>query len=89
MKIRDKHCVFPGCDTPPNRCQVHHLHFWGEGGRTDLCNLALVCAFHHHLVHEYHWALAVAPPTPDHPAGGWIATAPDGYENRQWRQPIP
>ncbi len=23
---RDRHCVFPGCDTPPAACQVHHLN---------------------------------------------------------------
>jgi hypothetical protein len=87
VKIRDKHCVFPGCDTPPNRCQVHHIHFWANGGCTDLCNLALLCHFHHHLVHEDHWTLALAPPTPEHPHGGWTATAPNGSEQiRQLRQ---
>ena len=87
VKIRDKHCVFPGCDTPPNRCQVHHIHFWRNGGCTDLCNLALVCHFHHHLVHEDRWTLAAAPPTPHHPFGQWIARSPDGREElRQFRE---
>src|SRR3546814_20765473 len=21
---RDQHCVYPGCDQPPSRCEVHH-----------------------------------------------------------------
>ncbi|BEP12149.1 HNH endonuclease signature motif containing protein [Acidothermaceae bacterium B102] len=86
VKIRDKHCVFPGCDVPAHRCQVHHVHYWRNGGCTDLCNLALVCLFHHQLVHEHRWTLATAPPTPDHPAGGWRAIHPDGREYRQFRE---
>ena len=85
--LRDQHCVFPGCDTPPARCQVHHLKFWTrDHGPTDLHNLALVCWFHHRLVHEDHWTLTPAPPTPHHPAGSWHATAPNGHQLRQWRQ---
>ncbi|BEP15424.1 HNH endonuclease signature motif containing protein [Acidothermaceae bacterium B102] len=78
LVVRDKGCVFPGCDVPPQRCQAHHVIFWRHDGRTDICNLALVCSFHHHLVHEGRWTLAAAPPSPDRPAGGWTATAPDG-----------
>ncbi|BEP13254.1 HNH endonuclease signature motif containing protein [Acidothermaceae bacterium B102] len=87
VKLRDKHCVFPGCDTPPHRCQVHHIHYWANGGRTDLRNLALICHFHHHLIHEDKWTLVAAPPTPEHPTGQWIARSPDGREElRQFRQ---
>ena len=86
VRVRDKHCVFPGCDVPAHRCQVHHVHYWGHGGCTDLCNLALVCLFHHQLIHEHHWTLGAAPPTPDHPAGGWRAIHPDGREYKQFRE---
>ena len=86
VKIRDKHCVFPGCDTPAHRCLIHHIDYWTEGGSTDLCNLALICRFHHYLIHDQHWKLAQAPPTPEHPHGSWTATAPEGHYVRQTRQ---
>ena len=82
--IRDRHCVFPGCDIPPERCQVHHLNFWTrDQGPTNLNNLAVVCWFHHRLVHEHHWTLAADPPSKEHPTGGWKATAPDGHHLTQ------
>ena len=53
--LRDRHCVFPGCDIPPGRCQVHHLRYWKRHkGRTDINNLALICHFHHRLIHDDH-----------------------------------
>ena len=52
---RDGGCVFPGCDAPPAWCQAHHLIHWETGGRTDRCNLVLLCHFHHHLQHEGGW----------------------------------
>ena len=44
---RDRHCAFPGCDTPPAACQVHHIKPSAKGGQTSLTNLVLLCAFHH------------------------------------------
>jgi hypothetical protein len=52
---RDGGCVFPGCDARPVWCQVHHLIHWSRAGRTDRCNLILLCHFHHHLLHEGGW----------------------------------
>jgi hypothetical protein len=52
---RDGGCVFPGCDARPAWCQVHHLIHWGRKGRTEPCNLVLLCHFHHHLMHEGGW----------------------------------
>ena len=37
--------------------EAHHIRWWSEGGRTDLHNLALICSFHHKLVHEYGWRI--------------------------------
>ena len=31
---RDRHCAFPGCDIPPNACQVHHIKERANGGQT-------------------------------------------------------
>lgn len=56
LRHRDRTCTFPGCG---NRrfAHAHHIRWWSRGGRTDLDNLALVCTFHHRLVHEHGWNL--------------------------------
>jgi hypothetical protein len=59
LAIRDRGCVFPGCERPLAWCEAHHLRHWLHGGPTDLTNLALVCRAHHRAVHEG--------------AGGWPA----------------
>ena len=60
LRHRDRTCTFPGCG---NRrfAHAHHIRWWSQGGRTDLDNLALVCTFHHRLVHEHGWNLERAP----------------------------
>jgi hypothetical protein len=45
-------CEWPGCSIPHTWCDAHHLHFWEEGGPTDLANLALVCHRHHGRFHR-------------------------------------
>jgi hypothetical protein len=48
---RDRHCVYPGCDQPPSRCEVHHaVTHWADGGGTSVANSALLCWYHHQLV---------------------------------------
>jgi Domain of unknown function (DUF222) len=57
LRVRDQdRCVFPGC-TSTRHLQAHHLRWWRHGGATDLDNLALVCTFHHTLVHEQGYQL--------------------------------
>ncbi|MDX6213847.1 MAG: hypothetical protein QOF82_2934 [Frankiales bacterium] len=87
LVIRDRGCVFPGCDRPPAHCQAHHIKYWSADGYTNMDNLALVCWFHHRLLHEGGWHLQRIPPTqPDTPPG-WLATGPDGRQLREHRQP--
>jgi Domain of unknown function (DUF222) len=73
LMVRDRGCVFPGCDRPHSICDAHHL-VEHPAGPTRLDNLALVCEAHHHLVHEGRWTLQ---PLPD---GGWLARSPTGVE---------
>lgn len=48
---RDRHCVYPSCDQPPSRCEVHHaVRHWADGGETSVANGALLCYHHHDLV---------------------------------------
>ncbi len=46
-------CGFPGCTTPVDRCELHHVTDWlHHHGDTDLANLLPLCIHHHHLVHD-------------------------------------
>ena len=56
LRYRDRECTFPGCGAR-RFTQAHHIVWWGRGGTTDLQNLALVCSFHHKLVHEHGWSI--------------------------------
>jgi hypothetical protein len=56
LRYRDRSCTFPGCGNQ-RFTQAHHIRWWSRGGSTDLDNLALVCTFHHRLVHEHGWNL--------------------------------
>ncbi|GAA1134842.1 HNH endonuclease signature motif containing protein [Ornithinicoccus hortensis] len=59
---RDMGCVMPGCDRPPGWCELHHAgQPWAAGGRTDLDQGVMLCAFHHHLVHEQGWVIRFHP----------------------------
>jgi len=49
------------CDTAFEHCDIHHLHPWETGGRTDIDNLLPLCSKHHHLAHEGGWRLRLDP----------------------------
>ena len=53
---RDRHCRFPGC-TNATFVHPHHIAPWKPDGRTDLCNLALLCEHHHHRLHSKEWTM--------------------------------
>ena len=69
---RDGGCRFAGCDRPAPWCDAHHLTHWAHGGKTDPDNLALVCSYHHHLLHEGGYTLTRTP------HGCWTTRRPDG-----------
>ncbi|MGY4719870.1 DUF222 domain-containing protein [Naumannella huperziae] len=50
LTVRDRGCVMPGCDRPPERCEAHHIVPWQAGGPTSLANLVLLCRHHHGLI---------------------------------------
>jgi hypothetical protein len=75
-------CGWDGCSAPISWCQLHHIHEWEHGGRTDLCDMVPLCNRHHHLVHEGRWSISMRPdrslmirrPDGQH----WVATPPPG-----------
>ncbi len=51
-------CRFPGCGAT-SWLHAHHIIHWADDGRTDLNNLVSVCGFHHHLIHEAGFDVAI------------------------------
>jgi hypothetical protein len=50
-------CAVPGCCVGFDFTKPHHVHYWENGGFTDLANLLPLCSKHHHLVHDGGWKL--------------------------------
>ena len=57
LRVRDKGCVWPGCDRPASWTSAHHMAHWIHGGSTDISNLVLLCYRHHWMVHEGGWQI--------------------------------
>ncbi len=51
LKLRDKGCRFPGCNSK-HGIDAHHIEHWSNGGETKMDNLVCLCRYHHRLVHE-------------------------------------
>lgn len=81
LRVRDGGCRFPRCDAPIDWTDGHHLRHWTDGGETNLANLALLCAFHHRLVHEGGWRLV------REDDGALQALPPPGTTRRDRREP--
>jgi hypothetical protein len=77
VEIRDGHCVFAGCDAPPEWCDVHHEIHWAHGGPTSCENSALLCERHHTSCHEGGFRVARDPGTTR-----WRTYRPGGTEIR-------
>lgn len=60
LRHRDGGCTFPGCGRRWF-LHAHHIVHWGRGGPTDLGNLVLTCTWHHKLLHEHGWSVALGP----------------------------
>jgi len=63
LALRAMHatCAVEGCDMDFDWCEIHHLHPWEKGGRTDLDNLVPLCSYHHHWIHDCDMAPEVLP----------------------------
>ncbi len=52
VQVRDRHCTWPGCDTPAGRCDVDHVVPYDDGGESAQGNGTLLCPYHHRLGHR-------------------------------------
>ncbi|APF41066.1 hypothetical protein BHE16_08725 [Neomicrococcus aestuarii] len=57
LYARDLGCTAPGCTVPAHGCEAHHVQEWSKGGPTTIENGALVCHYHHKLVHDTPWLI--------------------------------
>ena len=55
MWLRDRGCTIPGCTSPPQWADAHHIIHWVDGGETSLLNGALLCGRHHTIAHQQGW----------------------------------
>lgn len=55
VEERDRGCSFPGCMEDPERCSLHHVRSWVDGGETSVHNMTLLCETHHSIVHLSAW----------------------------------
>ena len=75
ISIRDGGCVFPGCTAPASWCEVHHVVEFSLGGPTDTNNGALLCSFHHHVIHNTDWEIRMRGGKPEVLTPAWVNPA--------------
>ena len=83
LRALHRTCSIPGCDVLFDHCTIHHIHWWRNGGCTDMANLIPICSRHHLLVHDRGWQLALGPNrelTVTTPSGRVMTTGPP----RRW-----
>jgi len=62
VRLRDGHCVFPGCQVPSSRCDLDHIEAYvapeggGPPGQTHPGNLAPLCRHHHRAKTHGEWS---------------------------------
>ena len=66
VRLRDKHCRFPGCYRPAARCQLDHVNPFDHtnplgGGWTTVNNLQCLCEFHHTIKTAGYWKAVMLP----------------------------
>ncbi len=49
---RDRHCRGSGCAAGSERCEIHHIVPWEQGGLTDIDKMCLACPHCHHNIHD-------------------------------------
>jgi hypothetical protein len=60
VEVRDRECFYEGCDAPPERLQIDHIHEAAKGGLTTQANGRPACGFHNRWRNQH-------PDRPDDP----------------------
>ncbi|MBY4213180.1 DUF222 domain-containing protein [Rhodococcus fascians] len=66
VRLRDRHCRFPGCHRPAERCQLDHVIAFDHanplgGGWTTVNNLQCLCEYHHSVKTAGYWTAVMLP----------------------------
>ena len=62
LTVRHRHCRAEGCTIPATWCEAHHAgQPWAHGGKTDLADAWLLCAWHHHRAHDDRYLVKLLP----------------------------
>jgi len=75
VRLRDPHCVFPGCQRDSRTCDLDHIDPYrpnGPPGQTHPRNLAPLCRSHHNAKTHHGWRYRRLPD------GNYLWTGPDG-----------
>ncbi|WP_167735359.1 HNH endonuclease signature motif containing protein [Rhodococcus sp. 1R11] len=66
VRLRDRHCRFPGCHRPADRCQLDHVIPFDHanplgGGWSTVNNLQCLCEYHHSVKTAGYWTAVILP----------------------------
>lgn len=61
VRLRDRHCRFPGCRRAAAHCEIDHVKEWEDGGETDFDNLQCLCEAHHAAKQHGGWTARPGP----------------------------
>ncbi len=88
VRLRDRHCAFPGCAMPATRCDLDHAQPFDQrnpaaGGATEPENLQALCRRHHRLKTAGLWSVERDAATDSakwtSPSGHTYVTRPEPY----------
>lgn len=61
VRLRDRHCRFPGCRRAAAHCEIDHVTEWQDGGKTVFENLQCLCEAHHAAKQHGGWRARPGP----------------------------
>ncbi len=80
--LRDKECLIPGCHTPAEWCEIHHVEEASRGGPTSTGNGVPLCWWHHRGIDDGPWEIRMVDGLPQIRGPEWWD--PD----QRWRTPL-
>jgi hypothetical protein len=83
IRIRDRYCRMPGCNTPAGRAEIDHTLRHTDHGLSVRGNLAALCKHHNLMRERSDWELK----QPE--AGTLVFTSPDGRQYATEPEPYP